>query len=143
MNLVSRQYIRHPVAIPIHVAAEQVHEDEHHQVKDISAGGLCFVCANHFQMGDKVQITISICHPEFNAEGIVRWCKKNGNNHLIGVVFVECEETAYSLRMVEQICHIENYRQEMIKQTGEEMSSEKAAMEWIQKFASEFPNSLN
>jgi len=143
MDIESRQYIRHPVAVPIHVASEQVHDDEKPQVRDISEGGLCFVCANDFNSGDKVQITISICHPEFNAEGIVRWCEKNGSSYLIGVVFVECEETAYSLRMVEQICHIESYRQEKIKQTGEEMSSEAAAMEWIQKYASEFPNSLN
>jgi len=88
MDINARQYIRHPIAIPIHVATEQVHEDEHHQVKDISEGGLCFVCAKNFSTGEKVHITISICHPEFNAEGIVRWCKKNGDNHLIGVVFV-------------------------------------------------------
>ncbi len=143
MNIDSPQYIRHPVAIPIHVASEQEHEGDQHQVRDISEGGLCFVCANNFNSGDKVQITISICHPEFNAQGIVRWCEKSGNEFLIGVVFIDCEETFYSLRMVEQICHIESYRQEQIKQTGKEVSSEEAAMEWIQKFASEFPNPLN
>lgn len=141
MDINARQYIRHPIAIPIHVASEQV-QDEHPQIKDISEGGLCFVCAKNFSTGDKVHITISICHPEFNAEGIVRWCEKNDNDYLIGVVFLE-SEAAYSLRMVEQICHIESYRQEILKQTGEEMTTEKAAREWIQKYASEFPNSLN
>lgn len=143
MDIESRQYIRHPVTIPIHVSSEQVHEEEQHQIRDISEGGLCFVCANNFNSGDKVQITISICHPEFNAQGIVRWCKKNGNDYLIGVVFIDCEETIYSLRMVEQVCHIEEYRQKLSKKTGKEISSETAAMEWIQKYASEFPNPLN
>lgn len=89
MDIDSRQYIRHPMAIPIHVASESVQEYQHHQIKDVSEGGLCFSCANHFNMGDKVQITISICHPDFDAEGIVRWCKQNENDYLIGIVFLE------------------------------------------------------
>lgn len=142
MDIDSRQYIRHPMAIPIHVASESVQEYQHHQIKDVSEGGLCFSCANHFNMGDKVQITISICHPDFDAEGIVRWCKQNENDYLIGIVFLE-KDVFFAMRMVEQVCHIENYRQEMFKQTGIEMSTEDAAMEWIKKYASEFPNPMD
>ena len=141
MDTVSREYIRHPMAIPIDVKSETVQQYKHPHIKDISEGGLCFVYANNFSTGDKVQITISICRPEFNAEGIVRWCEKSDDDYLIGVVFLETEVT-YSLRMVEQICHIENYRREVSKQTGEEMSAEKAAREWIHKYAGDFPTLL-
>lgn len=142
MDIVSREYIRHPAAIPISVMSGLVPEDKQHQVVDVSEGGLCFACADNFDAGDKVHITISVCRPEFNAEGIVCWCEKNDGDYLIGVVFMERDVT-YALRMVEQICHIEDYRQEVFKQTGEKMSSEKAAMEWIGKYAKEFPNLEN
>jgi len=121
MDTISREYIRHPATIPISVTSEQVQEDKRHQVVDVSEGGLCFACADNFSAGDKVHITISVCRPEFNAEGIVCWCKKHANDYLIGVVFMERDVT-YALRMVEQICHIEEYRQEAFKQTGEKMS---------------------
>jgi PilZ domain-containing protein len=139
METTSREYIRHPAAIPIGVTSEMMSADKQHQVVDVSEGGLCFACANDFNAGDKIHITISVCRPEFNADGIVCWCKQNDNDYLIGVVFMESDVT-YALRMVEQICHIENYRQESFEQTGVKMSSEKAAMEWIQKYAAEFPN---
>jgi len=142
MDTVSREYIRHPAAIPISVTSEQVPEDKQHHSVDVSEGGLCFACADNFDAGDKVHISISVCRPAFNAEGIVCWSEKSDSNYLIGVVFLESDVT-YALRMVEQICHIEDYRQEAFKQTGEKMSSEKAAMEWIGKYAEEFPNLEN
>ncbi len=43
-------------------------------------------------------------------------------------------------RMVEQICHIEQYKNEILKAEGRQLDSKQAALEWIQKFASEFPN---
>jgi hypothetical protein len=138
MDIESREYIRHPAAIPIGITSELASEDKRHQVVDVSEGGLCFACADNFNAGDKVHITISVCRPEFNADGIVCWCEKKDDDYLVGVVFMERDVT-YALRMVEQICHIEDYRQEVFKQTGEKMSSEKAAMEWIGKYAASFP----
>lgn len=138
MNTNARQYIRHPISIPIQVASGDVEEDEL-QVKDVSGGGLCFTCEKNYNAGDKVNIAISLCHPEFRAEGVVCWCEKKEQGYLIGVVFLE-KDVFFALRMVEQICHIENYRQQMIKQSGQAMSTEIAAAEWIQKHASDFPN---
>ena len=43
------------------------------------------------------------------------------------------------LRMVEQICHIEHYRNELLQTEGREISSEVAAKEWIEKYAHTFP----
>ena len=42
--------------------------------------------------------------------------------------------------MVEQICHIEQYRREVLKKEGRRLSSEEAASEWIVKYASDFPD---
>ncbi|OUR72153.1 hypothetical protein A9Q78_07545 [Methylophaga sp. 41_12_T18] len=138
MDSESRQYIRHPIAIPLHVSSNKVQAYQQNQVKDLSHGGLCFACEHHHAAGETVKITISVCHPEFHAEGIVRWCKNIEDNYLIGIVFLE-KDVLFAMRMVEQVCYIEDYRQQQSVLTGVEMSSEKAALEWLPKYASQFP----
>ena len=49
----------------------------------------------------------------------------------------------FRARMVEQVCHIEQYRHEILKNEGRKLSSEAAALEWIQKYAPLFPGSDN
>jgi hypothetical protein len=41
--------------------------------------------------------------------------------------------------MVEQVCHIEHYKNEVKRREGREISGEQAANEWIAKFAGNFP----
>ena len=41
--------------------------------------------------------------------------------------------------MVEQICHIEHYKSEVLAREGRHLDGEQAAREWIQKFAHGFP----
>jgi hypothetical protein len=45
--------------------------------------------------------------------------------------------------MVEQVCHIENYKKEIYRAEGRLLSSEQAAMEWIIRYASRFPGSAS
>tara|TARA_R110002049_G_scaffold29552_2_gene100401 strand:+ start:818 stop:1243 length:426 start_codon:yes stop_codon:yes gene_type:complete len=135
-----RQYIRHPTAIPILFNLEN--KIEKIQAKDIGDGGLCFISRYSIQAGKHIHITIPICHPEFEANGIVRWCKHYGNRFLIGVAF-QNESVIFSIRMVEQICHIENYRKKILAETGIDLTSDQAAKEWISHYAKEFPKLLN
>jgi len=41
--------------------------------------------------------------------------------------------------MIEQICHIDHYRKEVLEREGRQLSSAEAAMEWVTKFAQDFP----
>jgi hypothetical protein len=41
--------------------------------------------------------------------------------------------------MVEQICCIEHYREEILLNEGRELSCEEAATEWISTYAAQFP----
>ena len=41
--------------------------------------------------------------------------------------------------MVEQICHIEQYKQDVFEKDGRRLSGEQAALEWIEKYATDFP----
>ena len=41
--------------------------------------------------------------------------------------------------MIEQVCHIEHYRKEVMLREGRELSAQEAAREWISKYAGDFP----
>jgi hypothetical protein len=43
-------------------------------------------------------------------------------------------------RMVEQVCYIENYKKVVYQTEGRLLTAEEAAMEWICKYASQFPD---
>jgi hypothetical protein len=41
--------------------------------------------------------------------------------------------------MVEQVCHIKQYSKEILEKEGRKLSDEEAAVEWIEKYAKDFP----
>ena len=43
--------------------------------------------------------------------------------------------------MVEQVCYIESYKKVVYETEGRQLTTEEAAMEWIRKYASQFPGS--
>jgi hypothetical protein len=136
MGNTERKFIRHPTAIPILFnVGEKI---ETIQAKDVGGGGLCFISHHSINSGQHIDITIPICQPEFEAHGIVRWCKHNGNRFLIGVAFQQ-ESVSFAIRMVEQVCHIENYRNKILLETGIKLTSEQAAKQWISHYANAFP----
>lgn len=136
MNKIKRQYIRHPAAIPIVFNIND--KTAAIQTQDIGDGGLCFISHQSINAGVHIKISIPMCNPQFEANGIVRWCKHNGDMFLIGVAFQQ-ESVLFAIRMVEQVCHIEHYRKKILADSGIKLSTEQAAREWIEHYASEFP----
>lgn len=136
--LIMRQYLRHPSDIPIVYRLGDLVADRNDYLRNIGHGGLCFRSRNAVPIGANIHIEIPIVQPEFKADGIVAWCRTQGNEHEIGVRFngVEAE---YSLRMVEQVCQIEHYIRHIRDSEGRELTSEEAAVEWIEKYAAGFP----
>ncbi|MDQ8020966.1 MAG: PilZ domain-containing protein [Moraxellaceae bacterium] len=141
----SRTYIRHPSDMPIEIHAEVDSEirapaDEVGQrLKDISLGGLACRSDQPLSEGDVVCITIPVTQPPFEACGRVVWCISSGRCYDVGIQFM-AHDDAFAARMVEQICHIEHYRNEVLRNEGRVLDSETAAMEWIGKYARDFPN---
>jgi Tfp pilus assembly protein PilZ len=138
----ARQYIRHPAHIPIQIiGSDSLASSFRHVVThNISHGGLACESEKSFLPGDFVEIIIPVTSPPFSSIGHVIWCESLPNAHyLIGIGFDDFDE-AYSVRMIEQVCHIEEYRKEMSQRSGQEMPAEQAASEWIAKFAKDFPN---
>lgn len=134
-----RSYIRHPSDIPIEYQAdEQAEGVGHEHLNNISAGGLSFTSAHELIAGSLITIRISNVEPDFVARAQVAWCRSEGENFVVGVAFTESGDL-FRARMVEQVCHIEQYKAEVLAEEGRKIDGEEAAQEWIQKFARTFP----
>lgn len=133
-----RRYIRHPAGIPIEVKAQGEMTHGIHNIVNLGVGGLAFRCPRDFAQGEVVEIRIAFVQPPFDAEARVAWCKPHGSGFELGIEFLNRED-AYMARMVEQVCHIENYQKTVSRTEGRQLSLEDAAREWISKYAAKFP----
>lgn len=132
-----RQFIRHPLAIPIQVS----HSDTETMLdtQNMGIGGLALVCNQSMNPGTLVQISIPYIEPQFATNARVVWCRDCANGTELGVEFLNSDD-AYRTRMIEQICHIENYRKQQLKDHGRMLTAQEAALEWVNQFAAVFPN---
>ena len=134
-----RLYIRHPSDVPIDYQLGGRADTRREPLANYSEGGLCFVAKHWVEPGMEIHFAIPITPPSFHATGVVVWCRKESEGYFVGVKFTE-EETAYAVRMVEQLCYIEHYRQTVKANEGRQLSGEEAALEWIEKYAGHFPH---
>lgn len=133
-----RSYIRHPTDVPIELSPAG-HASEHcSHIKDVSVGGLSLKSSIQLELKTLIKIKIPLVEPPFETVGVVVWCKKSHSDYEVGLQFID-EQDAYAARMVEQICHIEHYRVNVLAQEGRDLNAEDAAKEWIGKFARDFP----
>ncbi len=135
----ARAFIRHPSDIPIEIGTEMAPQAARHRLNNVSLGGLCCECAAPLTPGALVKIRFPVVRPAFETKGNVVWCHRRQGHFDLGVQFTERED-AFRARMVEQICHIEHYRNEIRDAEGRILDGEAAAREWISKFAAQFPD---
>lgn len=134
-----RQFIRHPSNIPIEYCFLDKPVCMLDSINDVSVGGLSFQADNYIQPDSWLHLHIPINDNHFEIDAQVRWCKQREDQHFdVGVLFPD-EKKAFSARMVEQVCYIEEYKQTVFEQEGRELSGDEAAAEWISKFATDFP----
>lgn len=134
-----RNYIRHPFEIPIKYKIDdngRIHKDE---LKNISEGGLRFQSEYPVEKGTEITINIAVNKPPFEATGVVVWCKKERDHYEVGVQF-DSPTVEFSMRMVEQVCYIEQYKKDVLQYENRELTSEEAAREWVEKYGAKFPN---
>lgn len=146
-----RKYIRHPSDIPINFCINDTEPPVPHVVKDVSVGGLCFSSNKPLPKGTRIHIHIPLVlqalkssgedntSSHFDADGIVAWCRRERDSYAVGVQFADAS-TQFGLRMVEQVCHIEHYRFDVLQAEGRVLTSEEAAQEWVERYAAEFPH---
>jgi hypothetical protein len=145
-----REYIRHPSGIPLQYA--QIDEPQHSvdSLHNVSLGGLSFSVAEDLKINSWLTINIPVNQDSLKVEAQVRWCRAQNNSSLdssqnalfdVGVQFLDSLD-AFSIRMVEQICHIEDYKKKVLIEEGRTLSNDEAATEWIEKYATEFPRNI-
>lgn len=133
-----REFIRHTIDVPLEVHALEGAELSV-ESRNVSFGGLAFTSENCPSIGDIVELRIPTVEPPFEARARVAWCRPEGGSHLIGVEFLDSSD-AFQARMVQQVCSIERYRQEVELEEGRVLTTQDAAAEWIRKYAGRFPD---
>ncbi|MCB1722641.1 MAG: PilZ domain-containing protein [Gammaproteobacteria bacterium] len=133
-----RRYIRHPSRMPIHfdLSGDVLRRDEY--LRNVSEGGVCFACAVALDPGQPIRLAIPLLGQTYEVDGCVAWCRDARPGYEIGVRFLSPQDR-FCVRMVEQLCYIEDYRSQVEREEGRRLSSEQAAEEWIARFAEQFP----
>ena len=143
-NTTIRSFIRHPVDVPIQVTSNWEEDDNDETldqtITNVSLGGLAFISPKPLEVLDRVRISISSLDRDCELIGNVVWCEKSDTEvgYVIGVKF-EKSRDVFRMGMIEQICHIENYRREVLRSEGRQLSAQEAANEWISKYAGKSP----
>jgi hypothetical protein len=137
-NSSRRRFQRHQAEIPVEISTpEETWSKQVSSTHDISNGGLSFISETPLKIDQIIKLTIRITRPYFEETAKVIWCHANSSGHEIGVQFLN-NQAVYGIRMVEQVCHIEQYRKEMKDEFGRELSTQEAALEWISKYAADY-----
>jgi hypothetical protein len=133
-----RRSHRHHAEIPIEYSIPDSNlVKQTRSTHNISKDGLSFASNSALPINLIIDLTIRITQPHFEERAKVVWCKLFNGEYEIGVKFLS-EEAIYRIKMVEQACHIEQYRKNMKIMHGRDLSVEEAAMEWISKFAADY-----
>jgi len=133
-----RDFIRHPSGVPIEIRTQGRGGQHLRQMSNVSLGGLAFESEEYLEKGVLLAVRIPLVNPVFEGTGRVAWCRKKNGDFEVGIQFTN-EQDAFTVRMVEQVCHIEHYRNEVRTMEGRELTREAAAREWIAKYAAQFP----
>jgi hypothetical protein len=137
-----RRFIRHPVSIPIRCELEGKAAPAATELRDMSYGGLSFRSNEAFSPGDTVLVHYpNLRHPG-SVRGTIVWSQEmpvGGHPRFVyGLRFAD-EGSHFHGRLIEQICHIENYRRSQLRQHGRRLTPAAAAEEWIALQAGRFP----
>lgn len=140
---VERRFIRHPSRIPISYEASDLANTDVSPRRDallnVSDGGVCFSASQPLAPGSPIRLQIPVFGQHFEIDGAVAWCRRQKGRFEIGVAFAR-EQDRFAVRMVEQLCYIEEYRTRVEREQGRTLTSEQAAAEWVERFAGEFPD---
>lgn len=138
-NTAIRRHVRHVTGIPVEVNLEyhQNYEASEDTITNVSIGGLCFIASDRLDIDEPIQVRFPVLDENTSIDGKVAWCNKTERGYEVGLEFTDPEEVE-RLKMIDQICQIENFRRDLEQRDGRRLSSEQAAREWISKYAGDF-----
>ena len=127
-----------PIKVTLVEVPDDTNKKSYGKLNNVGLGGLAFLSQQSIPLGQHVKIFFNLLDQTHGLSGQVVWIKELKQGFDTGIQFDNADEL-YSLRMVEQVCHIEHYRKEIAQHEGRKLSSEDAAKEWIQLYAGKFP----
>lgn len=133
-----RQFLRHPCDLPVELIIRKQTFLPRQRLYNISLGGVACNAPRGFRRGTSVELRIPLLGDAARCPGVVAWSRKLSSDYLVGVAFID-EDTLFRARMVEQVCQIEHYRRQRELRSGEVLSIEGTALEWIAFNAADFP----
>lgn len=131
-------FIKHPPDIPLDCAITSNQPYINAHISGVHDGGMVFAAHSSLPIGARVKLTVNLNETNATLSGVITHCiHVNEQQYDVGVQF-EQDNEHYTMRMVEQACHIEHYRRLAMKH-GRSLTEEEAAQEWIAKYAASFP----
>lgn len=131
-----REFIRHASEVPVAVKVTGETGSRYGHLRDVSVAGLAFEVARRIKVGSRLNFYVPSLSDEPAGRGRVVWCRPLRASFRLGLEF-EHTYDAYRARVVEQLCLIENYRQEVKLNEGRNLDPEQAAAEWIEAYAAD------
>lgn len=135
-----RKFIRHPSSIPIELAVTRNAGCRAPELRNIGNGGFSCAVDEPIAVGSAVHLRIPVIWPDYRGCGVVVWCRSVPPRYEVGIEFGV--QDLFKTKMVEQLCQIEHYRQQVLNDEGRDLNSEQAAREWIALYAKEFSESF-
>jgi Tfp pilus assembly protein PilZ len=133
-----RRFIRHPSQVPIDFDVDDGERSVGDVLRNVSDGGVCFVSRRRLRVGARIRLRIPLPGRRFEVQGRVAWCRVVARHFDVGVAF-ERPQARFAVRMVEQLCYIEEYRTSVERDEGRTLTRDQAAAEWVARFADGFP----
>ena len=141
-----RKFVRHPSSIPVELSISRAPCGGLPHLRNICNGGFACAVSEPIAVGSAVQLRIPLIWPDYRGCGIVVWCndaqamRDAAPLYEVGIEFGA--QDVFKTKMVEQLCQIEQYRQQILAEEGRVLDSETAAQEWIERYAKEFSESF-
>ena len=134
-----RQFLRHPLRVPIQVRIVGDPILVKSQTGDLSEGGLYFFWTRELSKGTGVSVAIPVLTRVFEMTGEVAYSSQDLETRLYrtGVSFTR-PASAFRAKLAEEILRIRRFREEASKAAGHQISEEEAALKWIKKYAEKF-----
>jgi len=134
-----RRFYRHPMEYPIEITELRWKRRTRNHTLDLSEGGVCFTTVRPITRGTHIQVAIPVHDHLFKLRAKVAYSKKDSKTGLFqtGVSF-EDHNDLYRAKLAEELLCIEKYRDTLAQKTGQEISADEAAKDWIAKKAEHF-----
>jgi hypothetical protein len=132
-----RQYVRHPIRVPLAVRPKDGSPELTSRSGDLSEGGLSFASPRAMALGSAVEVDLPVNARRFTLLGTVRSCIVADEGYRVGVAFEE-PSAHFRMKLAEQVLRIAELQRELSEERGVEVSSREAAQAWVDQYAETF-----